>query len=67
MACVVVPSAYDAHPKPGGWQVLARWIDDNLPYSTLQFFPTYWAVNVGWHERPQRRINSFAEPKGRFR
>lgn len=66
MACVVVPSAYDAHPEAGGWQVLARWIHDNLPYSTLYFFPTYWAVNIGWHERPKRRIDSYAEPKGRW-
>jgi hypothetical protein len=66
VACVVVPSAWDAHPEPGGWQMMARWIDDNLSYSTLQFFPTWWAVNIGWHERPQRRIDSFAEPKGRW-
>jgi hypothetical protein len=66
MACVVVPSFYDAHPEPGGWQGLARWIDGNLPYSTLCFFPTYWAVNIGWHERPQRRIDSYAERKGRW-
>jgi hypothetical protein len=24
------------------------------------------AVNVGWHERPKRRIDSYAEPKGRW-
>jgi hypothetical protein len=61
---VVVPAFYDAHPEEGGWQVLARWIDDNLPYSIAQFYPTWWAFNLGWHERPQRRIDSFAEPKG---
>lgn len=66
MACIVVPSFYDAHPEPGGWQGLARWIHDNLNYSTLWFFPTYWALNIGWHERPQRRIDSYAEPKGRW-
>ena len=65
-ACVVVPAFYDAHPEPGGWQVLARWIHENLPYSSLFFFPTYWAVNINWHERPQRRIDSHAEPKGRW-
>lgn len=65
-ACVVVPAFYDAHPEPGGWQVLARWIDENLPYSSLFFFPTYWALNINWHERPQRRIDSYAEPKGRW-
>ena len=66
MACVVVPSFYDAHPEPGGWQGLARWIDDNLKYSSLWFFPTLWAVNIGWHENPKRRIDSYAEPKGRW-
>lgn len=66
MACVVVPSFYDAHPEPGGWQGLARWIHDNLDYSQLYFYPTYWAVNIGWHEKPVRRIDSYAEPKGRW-
>jgi hypothetical protein len=66
MACVVVPAFYDAHPEPGGWQILARWIDNNLNYSHLYFYPTYWAVNIGWHDRPERRIDSYAEPKGRW-
>ena len=64
MACVVVPAFYDAHSQPGGWQALAQWIHDNLPYSSLFFFPTYWAVNIGWHEVPKRRIESYADPKG---
>jgi hypothetical protein len=66
MACVVVPAFYDAHPEPGGWQILARWIDNNLNYSHLYFYPTYWAENIGWHDRPERRIDSYAEPKGRW-
>jgi len=66
-ACVVVPSFHDEHPEVGGWQVLAKWIDEQLPYSSLFFFPTLWAVNINWHERPQRRIDSYAEPKGPWR
>ena len=66
-ACVVVPAFWDAHQRPGDWQILARWIDDNLPYSSLFFFPTLWAVNINWHERPLRRVDSYAEPKGRWR
>ena len=66
MACVVVPSFWDRHQETGDWQKLARWIDAHLPYSTLYFFPKLWAVNIGWHERPERRIDSYAEPKGRF-
>lgn len=65
-ACVVVPAFHDAHPEQGGWQVLAKWIDDNLPYSSLFFFPVIGAVNIHWHERPERRVDSFAEPKGQW-
>jgi hypothetical protein len=66
IACVVVPSFWDRHHEQGDWQLLARWIHDHLPYSTLYFFPVLWAVNIGWHERPERRIDSYAEPKGRL-
>lgn len=66
MACVVVPAFWKTHQKPGDWQILAHWIHDHLPYSTLYFFPTYWAFNIGWHEKPERSIMSYAEPKGRF-
>lgn len=65
MACVVVPSIWDRfHHQPGGWQRLAWWIHDHLPYSSLYFFPKYWAFNIGWHERPERRIDSYVEPVG---
>ena len=63
-ACIVVPSFWDAHHETGEWQILARWIDENLPYSSLEFYPRYWAANISWHERPKRMITSHAEPKG---
>lgn len=66
MACVVIPSFWQKHQAEGDWQILARWIHENLPYSTLHFFPTYWAVNIGWHEKPERTIKSHAEPRGLF-
>lgn len=65
-ACVVVPSFWDAHQQTGDWQIMARWIDENLPYSSLYFFPTFWAFNISWHERPERTIYSYAKPKGRW-
>lgn len=65
-ACVVVPGFWDAHQETGDWQIMARWIDENLPYSSLYFFPTFWAFNITWHERPARTVNSYAEPKGRL-
>lgn len=65
MACIVVPSVWDRFQhEPGGWRRLAWWIHDHLPYSSLCFFPKYWAFNIGWHERPERRIDSYVVPKG---
>ena len=64
MACVVVPAFWRDHQAPGDWQILARWIQPHLPYSALYFFPTYWAFNIGWHEKPVRAIKSYAEPVG---
>ena len=67
MTCKAFPSYQDAHPKPGGWQVLGEWIDANLAYPSAWFFPIYWAFNIQWQEHPVRRIDSYAEPKGRWR
>lgn len=66
-ACVVIPAFWDAHNGEGDWQILAEWIDANLLYSSLYFFPKYWAVNINWHERPLRRIDSYAKPLGRWK
>ncbi|KKX31728.1 hypothetical protein [Rhizobium sp. LC145] len=63
-ACVVVPWLIDHHHEEGDWRKLAWWIHDHLPYGSLCFFPKLWAVNIQWHERPARRIRSFAEPRG---
>jgi hypothetical protein len=64
-ACIVVPSFWDRfHDEEGGWQRLAWWIHDHLPYASLYFFPRLWAFNISWHERPQRRIDSYVAPRG---
>lgn len=63
-ACVAVPWVWDRHQAPGDWQKLAWWVHDTLPYAELCFFPRLWAVNIQWHERPKRRIMSYADPKG---
>ncbi|MEO3387589.1 hypothetical protein [Mesorhizobium sp. CAU 1741] len=62
-ACVVVPSFWNSFQGKGDWQKLAWWIHDHLPYSSLYFFPRYWAFNVNWHERPRRQIDSYAWPR----
>ncbi|WOS63035.1 hypothetical protein [Sinorhizobium fredii] len=63
-ACIVLRWVWDREHGEGCWQSLAWWIHDHLPYASLCFFPKLWAFNIQWHERPQRRIRSFAEPRG---
>lgn len=63
-ACVVVPRFWDRFQAEGDWQKLAWWIHDHLPYSSLQFFPRYFAFNIHWREAPMRRIDSYVNPRG---
>jgi hypothetical protein len=63
-ACAVLPHFYDDFSNEGDWQKLAWWIHDHLPYSSLYFFPKFWAVNVTWSENPIRRIDSYTAPNG---
>jgi hypothetical protein len=64
MATVVVPWFADRYRDGADWRALAWWIHDHLPYSQLQFFPELAAFNIGWHQRPRRRIDSFIAPRG---
>ena len=48
----------------GDRRPLARFVHDRLPCSRLCFFPKLAAFNIQWHERPARRIDSYAAPKG---
>jgi hypothetical protein len=63
-ACVVIPVLADYIAQGGSWQEMAWWIHDHLLYSTLCFFSKSGAFNIGWHERPSRRIDSYAAPQG---
>ncbi|MCI5048580.1 MAG: hypothetical protein MRY59_13850 [Aquisalinus sp.] len=64
MATVVVNKFIPYFEETGDWQAMAWWIHDNLPYGSLIFYPKYAAFNIGWHEKPLRKINSFIAPKG---
>jgi hypothetical protein len=64
MTTIVVPWMVDRIAEGTNWRAMAWWIHDNLPYSELQFFPKLGAFNIGWHERPRRRITSFTAPRG---
>ena len=63
-ACIILPWFADLYAKGADWRALAWWIHDHLPYSRLQFFPKLAAFNINWHERPERRIDSYISPKG---
>lgn len=64
LATVVVPWFADRYADGADWRAMAWWIHDHLPYGELQFFPKLAAFNIGWHERPKRRIDSFIPPRG---
>lgn len=64
VACIALPWLADRLQTGTPWQAMAWWIHDHLPYSGLQFFPKLGAFNIGWHERPQRTIHSYANPRG---
>ena len=63
-ACVVIPWFADRYANGADWRSLAYWIHNHLPYSRLQFFPKLAAFNISWHERPERSIYSFINPRG---
>ena len=62
--CLVVPAFAALYDRGTSWTELAWWIHDHLPYSSLFFFPKNAAFNITWHERPERRIDSYIAPKG---
>lgn len=64
MATVVIPWFADKYEDGADWQSLAWWIHDHLPYSSLHFYPIRAAFNISWHEKPERRIDSYIAPKG---
>ena len=63
-ACIVIPWLADKVEAGGDWRSMAWWIHDHLPYSTLYFFPIRAAFNIQWREEPQRKIDSYAAPRG---
>ncbi|MCF6369298.1 hypothetical protein [Rhizobium halophilum] len=62
--CIVVLWLIDHCHEEDDWRRMAWWIRDHLPYASLCFFPKLWAFNIQWHERPVRRITSYAQPRG---
>lgn len=64
MACIVVNWYLERYEQTSDFRPLAWWIHDNLPYSSMCFFPRLCAFNLGWYEEPTRQIYSYVNPKG---
>jgi len=63
-SCIVVPWFAERYEEGADWRAMAWWIHDHLPYSSLSFFPIRASFNIQWHEKPQRRIDSYIAPRG---
>lgn len=63
-ACVVLPWFFDRNRRQADWKKLAWWIYDHLPFHQLTFFKAQTSFNIGWHEKPERSIYSYAPPRG---
>lgn len=63
MACIAIPWFADRYAAGSDWRSMAWWVHDHLPYGNLCFFPKLAAFNIGWHESPERRIDSYILPK----
>jgi hypothetical protein len=63
-ATIVIPWFVDCLAEGAKWQSIAWWVHDNLPYSYMCFYPKLAAFNIQWRDEPERRILSWANPKG---
>lgn len=64
LATIVINRYISYFETTRDWQSLAWYVHDNLPYSSLYFYPKLCAFNIGWRENPLKRIDSFINPKG---
>lgn len=64
LATIVVNRFIPYFEDTKDWQSMAWYIHDNLPYSSLYFYPKLAAFNIGWRENSLKRIDSYIAPKG---
>lgn len=63
-ATIVIPWFVERLQEGSQWQSMAWWVHDHLPYSYMCFYPKLGAFNIQWREEPERKILSWAHPKG---
>jgi hypothetical protein len=60
MTCIVVSRFIPYFERTRHWQALAWWIHDMVPdFAEMEFFKINAALNVSWHEKPQKTIRSW--------
>lgn len=65
-ATVVIPWFADQLGQGADWRSMGWWIHDHLPYSYMCFYPKLGAFNIQWREEPERKILSWAHPRGKL-
>jgi hypothetical protein len=63
-ASVVIPWFARRFEQGRDWRDLAWWLYDHLAFHDVQFFTKRAAFNLCWRENPERRIGSYAAPRG---
>lgn len=65
MACIVVNGFLPYFKRTKDWPAMVWWVHDNVPgYSSMEFFANLAAFNIGWHQKPSKKIESHIAPKG---
>lgn len=62
-ATIVIPAYLEHYEKTGEWKPLAWWLHDHLDYNEMCFFTKLCAFNIGWREKPTRRIENWIDTK----
>lgn len=62
-ATIVVNRYISYFEKTGNWEAMAWYIHDNLPYSSMEFYPKLGAFNIRWRENPEKKITSRCPPR----
>ncbi len=62
-ATIVIPAYLQHYEATGEWKPLAWWLHDHVDYHEICFFTKLCAFNIGWREKPARRIENWIERK----
>ncbi len=62
-ATIVIPAYLEHYEQTGEWKPLAWWLHDYVDYHEMCFFMQLCAFNIGWRDKPTRRIENWIDRK----